>query len=127
MDNYINKIEKNIFKKINKIPNPVILELGVQNGASTKRFLDLCNKNNGHLFSVDIDDCSHVSDDKCWTFIKCRDDNFDLIKSKISKKIDVLFIDSLHEAKHVSKIIYGYYNMIKSGGIIFIDDISHLP
>ena len=127
MDNYINKIEKNIFKKINKFPNPVILELGVQNGASTKRFLDLCNKNNGHLFSVDIDDCSHVSDDKCWTFIKSRDDNFDLIKSKIPKKIDILFIDSLHEAEHVSKIIYGYYNMIKSGGIIFIDDISHLP
>ena len=33
----------------------------------------------------------------------------------------------MHEAKHVEKIIYGYYDLIKVGGYIFIDDISHLP
>ena len=127
MDDYTNKIDRNLFDLIQNIENPAILELGVQNGLSTKKFIDICNKNNGFLYSVDIDDCSKVSNDKRWTFIKSRDDNFNLIKSKIPKEIDILYIDSLHEADHVSKIIYGYYNLIKSGGFIFIDDISHLP
>ena len=127
MDDYISKIEKNIFEKIKEFKNPIILELGVQNGTSTKKFIDICNNQNGYLYSVDIENCSSVSSDKNWTFIKSRDDNFELIKSKIPEKIDILYIDSLHEAKHVSNIIYGYYNMIKVGGMIFIDDISHLP
>ena len=127
MEDYINKIERNIFKNISKIEKPMILELGVQNGISTKKFINLCKENNGHLYSVDINDCSNVSSDNSWTFIKSRDDNFDYIKSIIPKKIDVLYIDTLHEADHVSKIIYGYYDMIKIGGLIFIDDISHLP
>ena len=127
MDDYTNKIDRNLFDLIQNIENLTILELGVQNGLSTKKFLDICNKNNGFLYSVDIDDCSKVSDNKRWTFIKSRDDNFDLIKSKIPNEIDILYIDSLHEADHVSKIIYGYYDLIKSGGFIFIDDISHLP
>ena len=127
MDDYISKIEKNIFEKIKEFKNPIILELGVQNGTSTKKFIDICNNQNGYLYSVDIEDCSRVSSDKNWTFIKSRDDNFELIKSKIPEKIDILYVDSLHEAKHVSNIIYGYYNMIKVGGMIFIDDITHLP
>ena len=127
MDDYTNKIDRNLFDLIQNIENPAILELGVQNGLSTKKFIDICNKNNGFLYSVDIDDCSGVSNDKRWTFIKSRDDDFNLIKSKIPKEIDILYIDSLHEADHVSKIIYGYYNLIKAGGFIFIDDISHLP
>ena len=39
----------------------------------------------------------------------------------------MLFIDTLHEAKHVKKLFYEYYPLIKSKGFIFIDDISHLP
>ena len=127
MDDYTNKIDRNLFDLIQNIENPVILELGVQNGLSTKKFLDICNKNNGFLYSVDIDDCSNVSNDKKWTFIKSRDDDFDLIKSQIPKEINILYIDSLHEADHVSKLIFEYYNLIKVGGFIFIDDISHLP
>ena len=127
MDDYTNKIDRNLFDLIQNIENPAILELGVQNGLSTKKFIDICNKNNGFLYSVDVDDCSKVSNDRRWTFIKSRDDNFNLIKSKIPKEIDILYIDSLHEADHVSKLIYNYYHLIKVGGFIFIDDISHLP
>ena len=127
MNDYEYKLNNHLFPLIEKINNPTILELGVQSGRSTKRFLDICKKNKGKLYSVDIDDCSKVSDDSNWSFFKTRDDNFEFIKSKIPKKIDVLFIDTLHEAKHVEKIIYGYYELINIGGYIFIDDISHLP
>ena len=90
-------------------------------------FLEVCDKNNGNLISIDILDCSKVSNNKRWKFIQSRDDNFDYIKSLIPKKIDVIYIDTLHEAAHVKKIIYGYYEMLNEGGFIFIDDISHLP
>ena len=68
---------------------------------------------------------------------KCRmikDGNFfkleTIILSILSpkfQKIDVLFIDTLHEANHVKNLFYQYYNLIKPNGFIFIDDISHLP
>jgi len=127
MDNYKKKINEELFSKILDVENPIILELGVEKGVSTKLFLDLCEKNNGHLFSVDINDCSKVSDSKKWTFIKSRDDNFDFIKQKIKDDIDIIYIDTLHEAEHVKKLIYNYYDNLKLGGYIFIDDISHLP
>ena len=127
MDNYNYKLDNYLFPIVKEINNPIILELGVQRGTSTKKFLDICNKNNGKLFSVDIDDCSKVSDDKNWNFFHSRDDNFEFIKSKIPHKIDVLFIDTLHEAEHVKKLIYGYYPLLKKNGYLFIDDVSHLP
>ena len=37
MDNYIKKIEENLFTYIDKFNKPKILELGVQQGISTKR------------------------------------------------------------------------------------------
>lgn len=127
MNDFDYKLENALFPKIKKINNPIILELGVQTGRSTKKFLEICEKNNGKLFSVDIDDCSKISDNPNWKFYKTRDDNFDFIKHEIPAKIDVLFIDTLHEAHHVEKLIKGYYPLIKKDGYIFIDDISHLP
>ena len=121
------KIEKELIPRIIHTKNIKILELGVQKGKSTIKFLQLCKSNNGKLFSVDIDDCSKVSNDPNWKFIKSRDDNFDYVKSEAPYEFDVLFIDTIHEANHVKKILYNYYDIIKVGGYIFIDDISHLP
>ena len=127
MSEYTSKIENSLFPLIKNIKNLNILELGVQKGRSTLRFLELCKNNNGKLYSVDVDDCRNVTKDINWTFIQSRDDDFKYIKSIIPNKLDVIFIDTLHEAKHVKKLIYNYYNLLKLGGYIFIDDISHLP
>ena len=127
MNDFDYKLDHSLIPMIRKINKPMILELGVQKGRSTKKFLEICETNKGKLFSVDIDDCSNVSNNKNWKFYQTRDDNFEFIKSKIPKKIDVLFIDSLHEANHVERLIKNYYSLIKSDGYIFIDDISHLP
>lgn len=127
MDEYSLKLDKFLMPLISNISNPIILELGVENGRSTKKFLQICKKNNGKLFSVDTQDCSKISDDPNWNFFKTRDDNFEFVKSKLSDKIDVLYVDSLHEAEHVKNLIYGYYPILKKEGYIFVDDISHLP
>ena len=127
MSDFNYKLDNFLFPIIKGINNPIILELGVQKGRSTKKFLDICKKNNGKLFSIDIEDCSNIVNDKSWNFYQTRDVNFEYIKSKIPEKIDILFIDTLHEANHVKKLINEYYPLIKKNGFIFIDDISHLP
>ena len=68
-DDYIFKLEKNISQILEKKENPKILELGVRHGLSTKFFLEYCEKKNGKLYSVDIDDCSNVSNSTKWKFI----------------------------------------------------------
>ena len=127
MDLYNLKLDSYLLPLISNIQKPNILELGVENGRSTLKFLEICHKNDGYLFSIDIDDCSKVSNDPKWNFIQARDDDFDHIFSKIPKKFDVIYLDTLHEASHVEKIFYKYYDLLKDGGFFFIDDISHLP
>ena len=127
MHNYNYKIENSIKSYINNFKNPKILEFGVKEGRSTKIFLELCKVNSGKLYSVDIDDYSSLFDDKNWKFIKSRDDNFDFIERMIPEKLDIIYLDSLHEASHVEKIFYHYFDKLTIGGYFFIDDISWLP
>jgi predicted O-methyltransferase YrrM len=121
-----NKIDY-IIEKIKNIQKIQILELGVQNGFSTKKFIELCNINDGYLTSIDIDDCSKVIKSDRWKFIHSSDDNFEKIDKIIPKALDFIYIDSFHEAKHVEKVFYHYYSFLKKGGICIIDDISWLP
>ena len=65
---YENKIEY-IIEKIKHINKIQILELGVNEGISTKKFISLCELNNGFLTSIDIDDCSQVVKSDKWNFI----------------------------------------------------------
>jgi hypothetical protein len=109
---------------ISKGKNLRILELGVLYGSSTKMFLK--SKNVKNLISVDIYDYSKVSKSKKWKFLKTRDDNFKYINKFLKKKVDIIFIDSLHEPEHIEKLIYFYYKKIKIGGKILIDDVSWL-
>ena len=127
MSDYLHKIDTFLEKDLFKINNPQIIEFGVREGRSTKLFLDLCDQNNGKLFSVDIDDYSNLFTNKNWKFIKSRDDNFDFLENILPKEIDIIYLDSLHEADHVEKIFYHYFKKLKINGYFFIDDISWVP
>jgi len=116
-----------IKERIKNIDKPLILELGVKEGRSTKMFLEICDKNDGNLISIDILDYSKVSNNPKWKFIHSSDDNFEYINKFLEKKIDVLFIDSLHEPNHIRKVFYNYFNFVKMNGLIFIDDVIWLP
>ena len=116
-----------IIQRIKGIKKIQILELGVQSGVSTKKFIDICDINDGFLTSIDIKDCSNVIKSDRWKFIHSSDDNFEIIDKIIPKAIDFIFIDSLHEPNHVEKVFYHYYDFLKKGGICIIDDISWLP
>ena len=125
-DDYITKLEETSLNFLKSLTEPVILEFGVRHGQSTEFFLNICEKNNGFLYSVDIDDTSKKFNSKKWKFIHGRDDNFKLVESYIPKKIDLIYIDSFHDAEHVAKIFYHYYPFLKKDGILLIDDVSWL-
>tara|TARA_B100000963_G_scaffold254866_1_gene223481 strand:- start:104 stop:739 length:636 start_codon:yes stop_codon:yes gene_type:complete len=121
------KLETFLYNKIENIKDIKILEFGVREGVSTKLFVNLAEKNNGKVFSVDLDNYSNLIKSNKWKFIHSRDDNFQFIKGEVEKEFDVILLDSQHEAYHVKNIIYNYYDLLKKGGYFFIDDISWLP
>lgn len=114
--------------ELNRFEKPTILEFGVSNKAlSTSIFLNKCIEKDGHLYSVDVIDYSHHFDSKNWKFIHSKDDNYDLIEKQIPEKFDIIYLDTIHSAKHVEKILYYYYDKLNIGGVFVIDDTSFLP
>ena len=123
----LSKINYSLSRFLNTTDKPNILEFGVQLGSSTKYFLDLCKEKNGKLYSVDIDDCSKLFNEDNWNFIQSRDDNFDFLSKKIPKKVDIIYLDTIHTAEHVEKIFKYYYSYLNKNGLFIVDDISWLP
>ena len=124
---YLIKLEETTLDHLNSLIKPIILEFGVRHGISTEFFLDICERNDGFLYSVDMDSNSKSFQSEKWKFIHGRDDNFKLVESYIPKKIDLIYIDSFHDAEHVAKIFSHYYTFLKVNGCLIIDDISWLP
>ena len=111
------------------LDSPKILEFGVsERGMSTELFIELCEKKNGKLISVDINNYAKKFKSKNWHFINSRDDNFNEIEKIIKGEIfDIIYLDTIHKANHVEKILFYYYEKLKEGGYFFIDDTSWLP
>ena len=136
--NEFNHIERNnvhhyFLKKLNNIKNPVILELGVNKGSSTAKFLDYINLYGGELYSIDIVDCSRIINNdrfkniptEKWNFLTSNDldiENILLKFPKLKNGIDLIYIDSYHDFTHVNKILEKWYLYISKFGYIFFDD-----
>ena len=111
--------------------NPIIVELGVDKGQSTRVFLNAINdKSNARLISIDIRDCKQAIKSNNWEFV--QQDSIDieslLLKKPIVKDgIDILYVDSLHTQSHVLKEIYGFFEYVKPKGVIYFDDIDSGP
>jgi predicted O-methyltransferase YrrM len=110
-----------------KKKNLNILEFGVHAGISTKLFLKIIKKNKGKLISVDTVNYKSRFKDKNWLFLNCRDDNFKYINKYIKTKLDLIYLDTEHNSKHIKKIFNQYFNLLKVGGIFIVDDIFWLP
>lgn len=127
VDDFSNKLENFIINYEKDKENLNILEFGVREGRSTKMFLELCKRKGGKVLSIDVNDHSNLFNDSNWTFLKCRDDEYEKIIKYIKDNLDLILIDSLHEPNHVSKLIYMYWDNLKLNGSMYIDDTSWLP
>ena len=114
-----------------KRDRPIIVELGVDKGQSTRVFLKKKkNKTNARLISIDIKDCKDAIKSTNWEFV--QQDSIDieslLLKKPIVKDgIDILYVDSLHTQSHVLKEVYGFFQYVKPEGVIYFDDIDSGP
>ena len=124
---YEKKIEFFFLNDLKKIRNPKVIEFGVRKGVSTKKIIKICEENEGFLHAIDNEDCSKVSSSDKWKFHLTRDDNFEYLDKILNFEVDLIYLDSFHEANHIKKIFYHYYPLLKVGGCFIFDDISWLP
>jgi len=140
LKNHLNKSDESRFvaqqllrlhKETELKSNPLIVELGVDKGQSTKIFLNAIDgKKNATLISVDVRDCRNAVDDKNWEFVQQDSANISKLlinKPKIKNGIDILYIDSLHTANHVKKETYNLFEYLNNDAYIFFDDIDSSP
>ena len=89
--------------------------LAIKNAGAKIKFLDVCEKYQGELISIDINANSKKFNSNKWTFVNTRDDNFLEIEKFIkNKKFDVIYLDTIHKADHVEKILFYYFNYLKN-------------
>jgi len=119
-----------MYRKSIQFHTPVILELGTATGTSTTVFLQACEEKDGRLVSVDIADCSHLSDSGKWQFVKSDSTDVESILASapiLGNGIDVLYIDSLHHKDHVEKELTSWYPYMSEKSWIFFDDVDSNP
>lgn len=120
--------KKFLYDSIINIKKPIILEFGVNTGASTSIFAHVAEQNNGHVYSIDINDCSDVVISDNWSFLKINDLEIKKILESfeiLSSGIDAIYVDSYHDSDHVEKLIYTWFPYLKKNGFLFFDDTDN--
>ena len=115
-----------------------ILEIGVQNGQSTKTMLMALSKlGGGSLVSIDHKSRQSILDEeysdlkKYWHFIKGDShspNTLQLAKDFLEDEelYDMLFIDGDHKMPGVKQDFDDYSELVKPGGIIMLHDIVNI-
>ncbi len=109
---------------------PTLLEFGVDRGRSTCVLLAACEETGGHLYSVDIRDCSDVAQSDAWTFIESSDQDVEGILKQapaLASGVDLLHIDSLHAPNHVHNTLLKWFAYVQPGGYITFHDVDPTP
>jgi cephalosporin hydroxylase len=108
----------------------LIVELGVRGGESTyvlERVARLCES---RLVSVDIEDCSFVSNYARRTFVKSDDITFAAQFPRYCRdrgaepEIDVLFIDTSHLFEHTVQEIRHWFPFLSARAVVFFHDTN---
>lgn len=100
--------------------NRTVVELGTRAGWSTRSLLAAVNDAGGHLYSIDTVDCGGIlKNEPYWTFIL---GNSLEVARTWDKKVDHLFIDTVHTFDHTLAELRSWYHFIKENGIITLHD-----
>ena len=114
-----------IEKKLREMTSPRVLELGVNRGKSSQKFLNALCSNGGNLFSIDIKNCSNVLLSEKFNFYECNDLDVDKILNhfpSLRNGIDLLYIDSYHDPSHVRLLLKKWWVYLNRNCHIYFDD-----
>ena len=117
-------------RRVSQVEAPVVLECGVDKGWSAGVLAHAVERNGGRLISLDIRDCSDAIESECWTFLQIDDTEQKRILQEapiLKAGIDFIFIDSLHFARHVRRLIELWYPLVRKGGWIAFHDVDPGP
>jgi len=134
------------FIKNNQSNNMVVAEIGVFDGATTKGYIDIIKKNNGHLYVIDWFQGNitasgyhaHNPDNKdnvlnvfkenlkdyldIITILEGKTD--DMIPKIPDESLDICFLDADHRYANVKKDLANIRSKIKKTGILFGHDFE---
>jgi len=119
-----------LYHLIRAMDHPTVVECGVDQGMPNIVMQAACKESSGHLYSIDIRDCSAVASSPVCTFIQSDDGDIEGILERapvLKEGVDVMFIDSSHKASRVTLLISMWYKYIKTRGCLVVDDIDNTP
>ena len=119
-----------LHRRVSQVETPVVLECGVDKGWSAGVLAHAVEQNGGSLISLDIRDCSDAIESDCWTFLQIDDTEQERILKEapiLKQGIDLIFIDSLHFARHVTRLLELWYPLVRQGGWIAFHDVDPSP
>jgi len=99
-----------------------VLELGTGAGESTNAFIQALREIGGHITSIDIKQQFNGKNNEICTYIEADSTSHDL-HLKVKGRFDILFIDSLHTTKQLTKELLLWEPKVRKGGFIIIHDI----
>lgn len=108
----------------------LIVELGVRGGTSTAVFEQVSEMCGSTIISGDIDDCSRVSQNPRWHFV--RDDDLHLAEIfpqycrtlGITPEVDLLFIDTSHYYDHTVEEIRKWFPLLSRRAKVMFHDTN---
>ncbi len=119
-----------IYRESVEITPKLIVELGVRGGESTFVFERVAKKVNSTLISVDMDDCSKITDYEKWFFVQSDDIEFAkrfevwCKERGLEPKIDILFIDTSHIYSHTKEEIEYWFPYLSQRAKVFFHDTN---
>jgi len=103
----------------------VFVELGVREGHTTEPLYEAAKLNEGHLWSVDLNDPTKFKPNNGnYTFVKQDSIKF-LEQWPKDKKIDVAFVDDWHSYPHVKRQLELLDELVGPSSIILLHDLMY--
>lgn len=98
-----------------------ILEIGVQNGYSAFLWRDFFQ--NATVTCVDINECSNVIDQERINFYQTDAYTEEFVSRFEDNSFDLIIDDGPHTFKSMEFFLKNYLNLVKSNGILILEDI----
>jgi predicted O-methyltransferase YrrM len=101
----------------------IVFEIGVRGGASTAAFLLGTEEHGGHVYSIDILDCSKLfAGLPNWTFLQANSKDVAAVIAFLPTLVDLLLIDGDHTREGYTFDLHTYSKLVRSGGLIISHD-----
>jgi|GEM_PF-347028 len=119
-----------LFTESVSVQPQLIVELGVRGGESAFVFERVARLTGARWVSVDLEDCSGVSQLPLWLFVQADDIRFGrefpawCHEKGLPNEIDILFVDTTHFFEHTVQEIEQWFPLLSARAKVFFHDTN---